>query len=224
MSVRAPIIFVIPHDLETILAVQIPALVPQGTLHPPIRPKQKAEHEFLPRGLEYLAWSKHIPLSRWVPPEQQSGFGLFVSHRDLFESVQRIIKLPPPGQPMEPVTIAAQRASRFGDEPGPMIVCQTPASESTSGGYVALEATIPKRTRKMRAQTDKLQLILRAYPYNSPVGNFADPSSRTITIPELDGQRWAEEGMIDVTALPTGFLMLHRTNETFSSVAIVQLD
>lgn len=211
-------------------------------MHAPLRPIRRAEYDFLPDGLERLNWSRYTPLSRWVPPELEPGIGLFESHRDVHNPTHKIFALPATGEPMQKVSFRAQKASRFGTGCDGLILTQSiyrsrsgsgvrsgAEPELKSDGHFAVGVEIVGRTRRVQSQTDNLQLRLNAYPLNARLRNFADESTRVVTVEELDAKLWAEgavPGVIgDATCRPTGMFMIARLDPEGKSsfVAIVHL-
>lgn len=200
MGVRLPFIYVFPHNLQEVVVIRIPKLVPRGTSYVPLHPEEVMEHPFIIRGVEGLEYSRIDVFNTWQPNALQPGVAALTSFRTPWEPVHRIVRLP--NDPTVPPSAAAQYRQRFKN----VSLASFIVDSSDDSGIVA---EIQERTPKVKARTDCFECKIHLFPYNQTNNNYSDSDTRTFSVNNLIGDDWLNDlCVIGPICLTSGTMLL----------------
>ena len=217
MNLLPPFIYIIPHELRTIVAARIPKLVPRGHSHHEFPSPQVVIHPFMKRPVMGLRHSQLTVHNKWLPHALRQGFATLTTHRA--RCMQQILRFPPTNDPVAPPWFVPQLRQRFSGLALHLL-------NITGDDTTCIATTLQKRTRKARSRTDSLEVAIHAYPFNETNGNFDAPVSRTFTLDPLDGDIWSQRGEVGPICLTSGTILLAKeiVNTDSPWAAIVHYD
>lgn len=203
MCVRPPFIYVIPHELGEIVAIQIPKLRPQGTSYLPLRSPLTISNALNDHRVPDVLWSILNTIDQWQPPALRHGLVILITYTGVGE-MHRIIQLPPLECPTTSPTSALQDPRYFYGVP--------------LGSFKVVNDGKHGIAMGRNLQTADLAVSIRTLPFNANAHNFSAPISQSVPISGLGRDVWAETGSF---CLASGTALLAGYNNT---VAILYFD